>query len=201
MDFLANPNIAYLILLAALSLTFLAVVTPGTGLLELSALFCLVLAGYAAYQLSIHLWALIILLLSAVPFVMALRNPSRRLYLGLSILLLVIGSVFLYGSEETPVSVNPIFATISSGVMAVALWFILRKSIEATSRRPTHDLEALVGQVGETKTKVHEEGSVNVSGELWSARSDAEIATGSPIRVIRREGFILVVEKIDHSNS
>ncbi len=201
MDFLLNPNIAYLILLSAVSLAFLAIVTPGTGLLEISALFCLVLAGYAAYKLSIHPWALVILLLSVVPFVMAIRNPNRGLFLGLSILLLVIGSMFLYGSEETLVSVNPIVATVSSGLMAVSLWFILRKSIEAMSRRPTHDLEALVGQVGESKTKVHDEGSVNVSGELWSARSDAEIPTGSPIRVVRREGFILVVEKINHSNS
>jgi len=200
MDFLLNPNIAYLILLAAISLTFLAIVTPGTGILETGALFCFVLAGYAAYNLSINVWALIILLLSVVPFVMAIRNPNRGLYLGLSILLLVIGSVFLFGSEDTLVSVNPIVATVSSGLLAVSLWFILRKSMEASSRRPTHDLEALLGQVGEAKTIVHDEGSVNVAGELWSARSDAEIPSGSPIRVVRREGFILVVEKINHSN-
>jgi membrane-bound ClpP family serine protease len=30
---------------------------------------------------------------------------------------------------------------------------------------------------------------------MWSARSDQAISAGSSIRVVRREGFILVVEK------
>jgi membrane-bound serine protease (ClpP class) len=63
--------------------------------------------------------------------------------------------------------------------------------------RPSHDLTGLVGQIGETRTKVGEEGSVQINGELWSARSENPIPAGSAIRVIRREGFILVVEKTD----
>ena len=61
--------------------------------------------------------------------------------------------------------------------------------------RPTHDLDGLVGQIGESRTAVHEDGSVQVAGELWSARSAEQIAAGSHVRVVRREGFILVVEK------
>jgi membrane-bound serine protease (ClpP class) len=67
--------------------------------------------------------------------------------------------------------------------------------VEATSARPTHDLSGLIGQVGEARTRVNEEGSVFVDGELWSARSEQPIPAGSPIRVLRREGFILIVEK------
>ena len=36
---------------------------------------------------------------------------------------------------------------------------------------------------------------VQVAGELWSAKSDKAISAGSPIRVIRRDGFVLIVEK------
>jgi membrane-bound ClpP family serine protease len=61
--------------------------------------------------------------------------------------------------------------------------------------RPTHSLDGLVGQIGEAKTRVDEEGSVQVDGELWSARSEKSIPAGSMIRVIRREGFVLIVEK------
>jgi len=75
------------------------------------------------------------------------------------------------------------------------LWIAVRKSIEAATVRPSHDLGALVGQVGEARTKVHDDGSVQVDGELWSARSEQEIPVGSPVRVVRREGFILFVEK------
>ena len=41
-----NPNVAYLFLVAGFSLALMAVLTPGTGLLEIGALFVLLLAGW-----------------------------------------------------------------------------------------------------------------------------------------------------------
>ena len=81
MDFLLDPNVAYLIFLAGIVLVFMAVATPGTGVVEIGALFCFVLVGYALYNLSINWWALVILLLSIVPFVQAIRKPKSLLYL------------------------------------------------------------------------------------------------------------------------
>jgi membrane-bound serine protease (ClpP class) len=91
--------------------------------------------------------------------------------------------------------VNPFVAIIGSALVVSFLWIAVRKSVEATSIRPTHDLTGLIGQIGEARTKVNEEGSVLVAGELWSARSEQPITAGSSIRVLRREGFILIVEK------
>jgi membrane-bound serine protease (ClpP class) len=79
--------------------------------------------------------------------------------------------------------------------MSVFLWVAVRKTVQAAAARPVHDLDVLVGSKGEARSKIHEEGSVHVAGEMWSARSDQAIPAGSSIRVIRREGFILVVEK------
>ena len=53
---------------------------------------------------------------------------------------------------------------------------------------------ALVGQVGEAKTRIHEEGSVQVAGELWSAGSKSPIPAGRQVKVTARDGFILEVE-------
>lgn len=194
MDFLLEPNVAYLILLAGVMLGFLALVTPGTGLFEVAAFFCIVLAGYAVYNLSFNWWALVLLVLSVIPFVYAIQKPKREIYLGLAILLIVIGSVFMFPRIEGKASVNPFVAITASGLVAGFLWIAVRKSIEAGSLRPLHDLERLVGQVGEARTNIHEDGSVQVGGELWSARSAKEIPAGSSIRVVKREGFVLVVE-------
>ena len=73
----------------------------------------------------------------------------------------------------------------------------MRKTVQAAEAPPMHDLETLIGSIGEAKTRIHEEGSVYIAGEMWSARSDKPIPAGSSIRVVRREGFILVVEKDD----
>lgn len=195
MDFLLDPNIAYLILLSGILLGFLAIVTPGTGLLEAGAFLCVVLAGYAVYNLSINWWALLLLLLSIAPFLYAVQKPKRELYLGLSILLLVIGSVFLFAVDGWKPAVNPLVALLSSGLVSAFLWIVVRKTVQAATVRPTHDLEVLVGQVGEARTAIHDDGSVYVSGELWSAKSGNAIPAGSHVRVVRREGFVLVVEK------
>ncbi|MFZ5908628.1 MAG: NfeD family protein [Chloroflexota bacterium] len=197
MDFLLDPNIAYLCLLAGVLLGLLAMVTPGTGMLEVGAFFCLALAGYAVYNLSINLWALLILVLSIFPFIVAVQKPKREMFLGLSILGLVIGSVFLFATEGWKPAVNPLLAVVSSVLYAGFIWLVVRKTIQAAHARPAHDLAALEGQIGEAKTHIHNEGSVQVAGELWSARSEKPIPEGSTVRVVGRQGLILEVKKAD----
>ena len=196
MDFLLDPNVAYLILLGAVLLAMMSLATPGTGLLEIGALFCILLAGYSIYRLSFNWWALILLGLSIIPFFYAIQKPKRELYLALSILLLIIGSVFIFPRTENQAVVNPLVAVVASVLVAGFLWLAVRKSMEAAGVKPAHDLDALIGKIGEARTKVEAEGSVQVDGELWSARSEKTIPEGSSIRVIRRDGFVLIVEKM-----
>ena len=85
-------------------------------------------------------------------------------------------------------------------VVAGFLWWVTRKVIAAHHSRPIQDLQKLVGQIGEAKTHVHEEGSVQVAGELWSARSEKSITAGSRVRVVSREGFVLVVTLDEQKN-
>ena len=201
MDLLLDPNIAYLLLLGGVLMAMLALATPGTGFLEIAAFFSLVLAGYGIYNLSFNWWALLLIGLSIVPFVYAIQKPKRELFLALSILLLIIGSIFMFPRADDQAGVNPLVAAVASVLSAGFLWIAIRKSIEAAYARPLHSLEGLVGQVGEARTVVHDDGSVQVGGELWSARSEHSIPAGSSIRVVRREGFIVVVEKVNHVNS
>jgi membrane-bound serine protease (ClpP class) len=197
MNFLLEPNLAYVLLVIGSVLLLLSIVTPGTGLLEIGALFLLALAGYAVYNLGFNLWALIVLVLSIFPFVYAMRRPRRELALALSILGVTLGSVYLFEGEDFVPAVNPILAIVVSLLAAGFLWLVVRKTIAAHLMQPSHDLGALLGQFGEAKTAVHEEGSAQVAGELWSVRSEKTIPAGSRVRVVGREGFILVVELDD----
>lgn len=195
MDFLLDPNVAYLFLVGGVLLGMLALATPGTGLFEIGAFFSIALAGYAIYNLSYNWWALLLIMLSVVPFVYTLQKPKREPFLVLSILLLVVGSIFMFPGTSGQPGVSLLVAVVASAFVAGFLWIAARKSVEAAQSRPTHDLEGLVGMIGEAKTKILEEGSVQVGGELWSARSDKPIPMGSPVRVVQRDGFILIVEK------
>jgi membrane-bound ClpP family serine protease len=196
MEILLNPNVAYVLLVVGFVMALLAIVTPGTGLLEVGAFFLLALAGYGIYNLGgLNWWALILLVLSVIPFVYAIRKPKREWFLALSILGVIVGSLYLFPSDNWLPVVNPVEAIVMSVLAAGFIWFVTRKVIQSYALRPTHDLGALIGQTGEAKTRVHESGSVQVAGELWSARSEKSVPAGSFVRVVAREGFTLVVEQ------
>ena len=158
MDILLNPNIAYLLLVAATFLGLVALTAPGSGIPEISALFCMVLAGYAVYHLSFNWWALAILVVSVVPFVFSIRGPRRELWLAVSIAGLTVGSVFFFPAGQGIISVNPALAIITSALYAVFLWIAVRKVLQVSQTRPVNDISVLIGQRGETKTPVKAEG-------------------------------------------
>jgi len=194
--FLLNPNTVYLILVFGLLLTIMALISPGTTILELMAFFTLLLAGYGIYNLSINTWALAILLVGVILFVLAVRKLKHPAYLVLSIIFLIIGSVYIFPGENWwQPGVNPFLATVVSLLVGGYVWVIATKAMEVAVTPPAHDINALVGLTGEAKTDIHKEGSVQVAGELWSAQSKELIQQGSMIRVIGREGFILQVEQ------
>jgi len=197
MEILQNPNVIYLMLAGGLIFAVLALVSPGTGILELGALFILGLAGWAViqYDLSINWLAMFTLLTGIVLFFVAVRKPKVWILLPISIIAIVLGSAFIFSGQEWYVpGVNPLLAGVVSILSGLFFWIAARKVIEARSVRPRHDIEALEGTIGEAKTAIHAEGSVQVAGELWSARSEQPISNGARVRVIARDGFILIVE-------
>lgn len=192
--FLLNPNIAYLLLVSGFLIAILAILTPGTGWLEGVAFIAFLLAGWSIYNLPINLWALIILLLGVFPFILAVRKSRKHYLLIVSVLALVVGSAFLFRSEGWQPAVNPFLALVVSLLVGGYFWVAVHKTLEAEHIPPSHDLAALISTVGEAKSDILTEGSVQVDGELWSARSLVPISSGSKVRVTQRDGFILVVE-------
>jgi membrane-bound serine protease (ClpP class) len=199
MEFLLDPNIAYILLVVGAVMLLLAILTPGTGLLEAAAVFLLAIAGYAIYRLGFNVWALILLVLAIVPFIFATRKPGRGWALALSIVGVVIGSIYLFPSRGLIPSVNPVLAIIASLLVAGFLWLVTRKAVAILHTRPMQDLKSLVGQIGQARTEIHSEGSVQLESELWSARSEKSIPAGAHVRVVSRDGFTLVVERDDQS--
>ena len=196
-EFLLNPNLVYLFIIGGFSLAFMAILAPGTGILEITALFVLILAGWGVFHLPINYWALALLLVCVFPPVIALRKTKKLYFLVISVVALVVGSAFLLQGERWySLAVNPGLAIVVSVMIGGLFWIITQKSLEADAAPPTHDLSALIGAVGEAKSNIHQEGSVQVNKELWTARSDKPIEAGAQIRVVDREGFILVVEQV-----
>ena len=152
-------------------------------------------AGYEIYNLGFNWWALIILVLALVPFIYSIRKSGREWALVLSILALIVGSLYIFPGTGFLPAVNPVLAVVVSLMSAGFLWFVVRKGMQAFRARPLQDLQNLIGQSGHAKTEILDGGSVQVASELWSARSEQSIPAGSRVRVINREGFTLIVER------
>lgn len=202
MGFLSTlgPNLTYLFLVAFFFLAGVAILTPGTGLLEVGALVALMIAGWGVYTLPVNTWALVLLILGVLPFVVAVRASKKILYLIISIASLSIGSLFLFQSGVwwRP-AINPILSLLTSVLVGGFFWFVFVRVLEAETAPPAHDLNQLVGAQGEAKTDFQggeEEGAVQVLGELWSARSSTPIRKGDTIKVVSRTGFVLEVEPL-----
>jgi membrane-bound serine protease (ClpP class) len=197
MEILINPNVAYLILVVGVVLTIMALFAPGTGILEVSALFVLLLAGWEMTQLPINVWALALLVLGVIPFIFAVRKSQNIAYLVVALIAFVIGSAYLFQGEEWwQPGVNLILAIIVSALASGFIWFASTKVLESEKLRPRHDLAKIIGETGEAKTDILDEGSVQIGSELWSARSNVQIYEGSKVKVVKRDGFILEVEPI-----
>lgn len=196
MNFLLDPNVAYLVLVGGFLLAILAVFAPGSGVLEIGALFGVLLAAYAVYNLPINPWALALLILGVFPFIFAVRRSHRLLYLGISLAALAVGSAFLFRTPTGAPAVSPWLALLVTLAVVPLLWIAARKTLAALDMRPSQDLDRLIGAVGEARTAIMPEGTVYVGGENWSARSRSPIARSTRVRVIQREGLILEVEPL-----
>ncbi len=195
MELLLDPNIAYFLLMVAIVFVLFAIATPGTGVPEVLAVFSAAFAAYAVYNLGINWWAFGLLIASLVPFFFSVRGPRRELWLVVSIVGMTVGSVFFFPAKEGLISVNPILAIVASALFAAFVWLAARKVLQISEVRPTHELSALIGECGETRTPVKEAGSVQIASELWSARSAKLIPAGRLVRVVGRDGFVLIVEE------
>lgn len=202
-NFLLDPNFAYLLIVIGFLLTVFAIVSPGTGLFEAGALVILALVGYQVYNLPINLWALGLLLGGLFTFILAVREKNEALNLVLSALLYVVGSAYFFrleGADWFRPAVHPGLAGVVSILAGGFFWLMTTKTLEARRQAFSHDLGAVLGAIGEARTKVHHEGSVYVKGEAWTARSEKAIKSGAMVKVTGRQGFVLEVIEVKQTD-
>jgi len=201
MEILINPNVAYLLLVVGIVMVIMALFAPGTGIIELGAFFLLLLAGWEMTQLPINLWALGLLVLGVIPFILAVRKSHKMVYLVIALVAFIIGSIYLFKGEYWwQPGVNPILAIVTSLLAGGYIWIAVTKVMETEYMRPQHGTDQLIGKIGEAKTDIYDEGSVQIESELWSAHSTVPIDVGKDVRVVKIDGFILEVEPVTPNN-
>ncbi|MGH9126011.1 MAG: NfeD family protein [Acidimicrobiales bacterium] len=188
----ASPSVAYLMLLIGLLLIALDFFTGGVGIGTACGCAALVLASYGLGTLPIRVWALVLLVVAVFGFCVDLQSGVPRVWTGLGALCLAVGSLFLY--RQVQIS----WLAFIVGVLGTPLYMVvgLPSLVRSRFSTPTIGRKDLVGEMGVALSAVHPEGTVEVRGAPWRARTNraTPIAGGDPIRVVAIDGLLLEVE-------
>ncbi len=192
---LADPNVAYLLLVGGILAAVAAWSIPGTGLAEGLAVLMLGLALIGLLRLPVRAAGLLLILLGAFLFLSELYFQSGG-YLGLSgALALGLGGMFLLPTGTGRSIALPILAgtTLAAAAASFGLAFLVR---QLGRRPPLQTPERLIGAEGVAQTDLDPEGTVWVRGETWTARAaEGRIAAGERVRVLAVQGLRLQVTR------
>ncbi len=198
MEFLIDPNIAYLSIVGAVTFVLLTFVMPRSRIPIVGVVICLALAWYEISQLKADPWPLILAVLSPIPFYIAVRTSRLHFpLLLLSIMMLTIGSYFIFTDQNGTPTVNLNLVMGVSFLSALFAWGAYNRQNQKQNEEGNYDPDSVVGLIGEARTEIDSSGLVLVEGELWRARSKTPIPAGSAVRVIRSGGGLLTVQKVE----
>jgi membrane-bound serine protease (ClpP class) len=200
MNFLLDPNISYLILVGGFVMAILAMFAPGTGLLEVGATLAIMVAGYSLANLPFNWWALAILVVGVFPFLFALRKSRNLVYLVISILAMIAGSIFMFRADDGHMAVNPVLAVLVSIMVAGLMWIIATRGMDAMKMEPYSRTGKLVNQIGKARSDIFHSGTVYVQSEEWTARSTTPISAGTLVKIINQDRMILDVEPLSEKD-
>jgi membrane-bound serine protease (ClpP class) len=201
MEFLINPNIAYLLIFTAVMLSLWAFNDPQSTWQKVGMVLCFAAAGYELLYLKWNPMALLVVALSPLPLFIAIRQArlNSPLFL-ITILMLTMGSTFLFVDQNNRPVANYGLAAIVSVFCSTFIWIGIGRMRNAEGVRLSNDPDSVVGMIGEVRTDIesHSAGSVLVDGELWQARSKNPIPAGARVRVLRQDGFWLTVKEVEN---
>ncbi|MCX8027749.1 MAG: nodulation protein NfeD [Thermodesulfovibrionales bacterium] len=196
LDFISDPNVAYMLMLIGFYGIFFELTNPGSIFPGVIGAICLILAFYSFQTLPVNYAGLLLILVGIILFLLEIKVVSYGLLTVGGIASIILGSLMLFDSPDPLMRVS--LSIIIPFAIVSALFFILtfRLAYKAYKRTPVTGMESMIGADGIAKTNINDkDGLVLVQGEIWSARSDEAIQEGSNVTVIGSKGMVLKVKK------
>jgi membrane-bound serine protease (ClpP class) len=203
MEIIINPKVAYLLIFTGVMLLLIMFNDTKYSLPKVGAMAFCFLAGIAEFFiLDGNPWAFLIVVLSPLPYFIAVRQERHHNPLFLfTIFMLTIGSAYLFVDENHRPLANLGAAGMVSVFGGLFIWLTVERR-RTTGKAPFIG-DTLVGMTGEVWIAIEpfSIGSVRIEGELWQARSKEMLPARTLVRVIRQEGVTLTVKKIENIKS
>jgi membrane-bound serine protease (ClpP class) len=188
----ASPSVAYLFLVIGLLLAALEFFTAGIGIAAFCAAGCLLLTSYGLGVLPFRVWALVLIGTGVLGFCIDLQAGVPRVWTGIGAVALVVGSLRLFDGVHLST------LALLAGVLGTALLMLagMPAMVRARFSTPTIGRQSMIGEMGVALVAIEPEGTVEVRGAPWRARTNraTPIGVGDAVRVVSIDGLLLEVE-------
>lgn len=196
---LANPTIAFLLMIFGFYGILFELYTPGWGVGGTVGVICLVLGFFALSVLPINYVGFALIVIALTMFVAEAFVPSYGFLTLGGVICLVLGGVMLVDSPVGFMRIS-LWTLIPVALATAAITFFLVGSIVKSHRRPVQTGSETMVQ-GKAKADADFvadsscfRGRVQIHGEIWSAISEVPVKAADELNVARRNGLILYVE-------
>lgn len=195
---IANPNLAYILLMLGLLGLYFELATPGAILPGVVGAISLILAFFAFQTLSVNYAGVLLILLAVVLFIIDIKATTHGVLTVGGLVSMFIGSMMLFNLNADP-AMRVSFQVIIPVVLITGAFFVLGVwlSLKAMVRQPVSGAEGLVGQEGDARTAVTPEGGhVFAAGAHWNAVADTDIPAGRRVKIVAVRQMTLKVKAI-----
>jgi membrane-bound serine protease (ClpP class) len=191
---LADPNIAYILLMLGFYGLLFELQNPGAILPGVVGGICLILAFLALSTLPVNYAGIALIVLAVVFFVAEVKVVSHGLLGAGGVVSMVLGSLILFQGEGVGLS----WGIIAGATLVTALFFsfIVGMGLRAQGRKVQTGAQGLVGARASVIERIDPAGRVRLGDELWNAVSEVPLETGEKVEITGVDGLTLRVRPL-----
>ena len=191
---IADPNVAYLLLMIGVYGLIFEFYNPGTGVGGVAGIICLLLGAYALQMLPVNYAGLALVVVGLALLAAEAFTPSFGVLGTGGVIAFLIGSVILFDTDLPGYRVSiPIILAVTASTAGLVV-FVVGAAIRARRSPVVSGGEALIGTEAIALEDFDHHGTVRAAGELWRARTDEPVVAGARLIVTSRDGLDLGVE-------
>jgi membrane-bound serine protease (ClpP class) len=191
---ITNPNVAFILLLIGVYGIIFEFFSPGAVAPGLVGAISLLVALYALNLLPIN-YAGAGLVLLGMGLMIAEAHIGAFGAIGVGgIVAFAIGAIMMFPSGVPGLELSPVVIAGAVGVTAAFFLLVLSMLLRSHKLSVITGREALLGAEVQTISWDGREGRIRIEGEVWRARAQTPLQPGTRVKVIGRDGLVLIVE-------
>jgi membrane-bound serine protease (ClpP class) len=194
---LLSPDFAFIFFYLGLGLIVVELLHPGLSVPGIMGIVFLVAAFVTFGLLPVQIIGVVLLLASALFFLLELKHPGLGVATVGGVACLVLGGLTLFNPSVPNARVSLWVIVPVAGVLVLFFGTVVKAAMAARHMPAVGGIEGIVGMEGVVEDDLDPEGVVLVSSEQWSARSVAgPVPRGTRVRVVGVDRLRLDVEPI-----